>query len=145
MRADCVEYLAVRKTLFHRTSNSIKELVVLGRLGNNNGLFQAWEPGNIIRVADHMASALGISEEAFDLRMVHVTHDNDSTALPGILGDNGLDLDDPRTGGIDDCKACINKGLLGRRWHTMGSYDNAPAFGHSWVIQDRHTLVGKNL
>ncbi len=112
---DGVKYPEVGKALLDGMGNRIKEPTVLGRLSNHNGPLKGWKLGKIVRVGNHMASAFGISEQSRNLRVVPVTDNQHGVALPGILGNDSLNLDHPGAGGIDNGKSCINKGLLGLR------------------------------
>ncbi len=126
--ADCVEYAVVRKTGGNLPCYFRKNAAVLCGLCDNDSPFKIGERRDIFRPVYYQPSALGITEQTHDFRMVVVANNNCMIPLERVFPDNCLHPDNTRTGGVHDIKAHLLERILHVRRDAMGPDDHCSLF-----------------
>ena len=83
----------------------LEKAFILGGLGDDDDFLQRRKAVHLAGVGDNDTGALRITQKTDYFRMVLISDNNRGISLAGIFSDNGLDLDDPWTGGINNKKA----------------------------------------
>ncbi len=103
--ADGIENLRLGKPGRNFLDPGLELGLALGGLGHHDQLVQVRQVRHIPGGGHHVAPGLGVAQQAPDLRMVGVPHDQGGAPFGGPAPDDGLDLGHPGTGGVDDAPA----------------------------------------
>ncbi len=122
--ADGIENLRLGKPGGNLLDPGLKLGLALGGLGHHDQLVKVRQVGHILGGGYYVTPFLGVAQQAPNLRVVGVPHDQSGEPFGGPAPDDGLDLGYPGAGGIDDTPA----GLL----------QQAPFLGRDAVGPDNH-------
>ena len=101
---------------------------------------KTWKGLKLFYAVGNIPPAPGVTEQTNDFGMIFIADDNDRMVFAGMFADDGLDLDDPRTGRVDDLESGVLESLFRSGRHPMGTnqYCSVAALGN--FFQDRNVL-----
>ena len=121
------------------------DILVLGGLGDDNGLGKVGQRLECFERPDHMGQRSGKSLQTDDLGMILVSNDNDGIAFAGMALDDRLDLDHPGAGRVDDTEPGPLKLLFGLGRYPMRTHQHSTGSHFGDLLQDGHPAFGEEL
>jgi len=78
---------------------------IQGGLCDNDRLIECRQGLHVFQAFNHMPFSAGKPQKTDDFRMIPVANDHRGETFSGMFQDDALNLDDPRTGGINDSES----------------------------------------